>query len=108
MATNTCLCKIRNTWNNRFRVEVETRNLEEVNETLDAGADIIMLDNMDEKTCGEAVRIGAGRVLFEASGNMNLQRIENYYGIGIDYISVGALTHSVRAFDYSMRMVVDE
>jgi len=100
--------RIRDAWSTRFRVEVETRSLDEVAEALDAGADIIMLDNMDEATCGRAVEMGAGRAMFEASGNMNLTRVESYSKVGLDYISVGALTHSVTAFDFSMRMAIDE
>ena len=101
--------KVRDAWGDRFRVEVETRNLDEVQQAMDAGADIIMLDNMSEELCAEAVALGAGKsVVFEASGNMDLDRVESYSPVGVDYISVGALTHSVDAFDFSLRMDRDE
>lgn len=96
--------KVRRMWDGRFRIEVECRDLPEVREALDAGVDIIMLDNMTSGTVAEAVESGKGRVLFECSGDMNAERVAEYSHTGIDYISVGKLTHSVKAFDFSLRI----
>ena len=85
-------------------IEVETRNLEEVRETLNAGADIIMLDNMDCETMKEAVKIASGKAKLEASGNVTEETIVSIAKTGVDIISVGAITHSVKAFDISMRI----
>jgi len=85
-----------------LRVEVETETVDQVNEALTAGADIIMLDNMDIQTMTEAVRIIAGRALVEASGGVNLETVRRIAETGVDIISVGALTHSARAMDISM------
>ncbi len=100
--------RVRRRWGDTYRIEVEARTLSDVSEAVAAGADIVMLDNMDEKTCARALKLSNGKVLFEASGNMNLERVRSYSEVGVDFISVGALTHSVRAFDFSMRMIVDE
>ncbi len=86
------------------KIEVETRTLEEVEEALNAGADIIMLDNMDNNTMLEAVKIVDGKALLEASGNLTPQRLRSVALLGVDILSIGALTHSVTAFDISMRM----
>lgn len=86
------------------KIEVETRTLDEVREALFAGADIIMLDNMDNDTMAEAVKIADGKVLLEASGNLTTERIRSVAALGVDILSIGALTHSVEAFDISMRM----
>lgn len=88
-----------------IKVEVETTNLSEVEEALSVGADIIMLDNMDNATMAEAVKLIGGRAKTEASGNMTLRRIEEVASLGVDYISVGALTHSVKALDISMNFI---
>ena len=85
-------------------IEVETRNLEEVREALNAGADIIMLDNMDCETMREAVKIVSGKAKLEASGNVTEETIVSIAKTGVDIISVGAITHSVKAFDISMRI----
>lgn len=85
-------------------IEVETRNLEEVREALNAGADIIMLDNMDCETMREAVKIASGKAKLEASGNVTEETIVSIAKTGVDIISVGAITHSVKAFDISMRI----
>ena len=87
------------------RIEVETEDLNMVQEALDAGADIIMLDNMDNETMAEAVRLIAGRALVEASGDMNAQRIRGVAETGVDIISVGRITHSVKALDISLRFL---
>lgn len=86
------------------KIEVETRNLDEVKEAVDAGADIIMLDNMDVATMRKAVELIGGRALTEASGNVTLDNIREVAKAGVDIISMGALTHSVKAFDISMRI----
>lgn len=86
------------------KIEVETRNLDEVREALSAGADIIMLDNMSNETMAEAVKIVDGKALLEASGNLTKERLRSVAELGVDILSIGALTHSVTAFDISMRM----
>jgi nicotinate-nucleotide pyrophosphorylase (carboxylating) len=85
-----------------LKIEVETRNLEEVAEAVNAGADIILLDNMDNATLLQAVALVAGRARTEASGGVNLETVRGIAETGVDLISVGALTHSVRAADISM------
>ena len=87
-----------------LKIEVETETLAEVGLALQAGADIIMLDNMGLADLSEAARLIAGRALVEASGGVNLQSIRGIAQTGVDIISVGALTHSVRAADISMLM----
>jgi nicotinate-nucleotide pyrophosphorylase (carboxylating) len=87
------------------RVEVEVTNLEETQEAIDAGADIIMLDNMSTELMAEAVKLIGGKAETEASGNMNLGRIREVALTGVDYISAGVLTHSVTALDISMNIV---
>ena len=89
-----------------IRLEVETTNLDEVRQALEDGADIIMLDNMDNAAMAEAVRIIDGRAKTEASGNMSLERLRSVAEVGVDYISVGALTHSVKAMDISMNIKI--
>ena len=86
------------------KIEVETRDLAEVREALAAGADIIMLDNMSNEMMREAVRIIDGRAKTEASGGITLETIAEVAKTGVDIISLGALTHSVKAFDISMKM----
>lgn len=85
-------------------IEVETTTLEQVQEALDAKADIIMLDNMDTATMKKGVELIAGRAKVEASGNMTLERLREVAATGVDYISIGALTHSVSALDISQRL----
>lgn len=86
------------------KIEVETRDLAEVREALAAGADIIMLDNMSNEMMREAVQIIGGRAKTEASGGITLETIAEVAKTGVDIISLGALTHSVKAFDISMKM----
>lgn len=86
------------------KIEVETRDLAEVREALAAGADIIMLDNMPNDMMREAVQIIDGRAKTEASGGITLETIAEVAKTGVDIISLGALTHSVKAFDISMKM----
>ncbi len=86
------------------KIEVEVRNLDELKEALDAKADIIMLDNMSYADMKKAVEITDGRALLEASGNVTEENIRETAETGVDIISLGALTHSVRCFDISMRI----
>lgn len=85
-----------------MKIEVETESLEEVSEALNAGAEIIMLDNMTLAVMREAVAMINGRALVEASGGVNLDTVRQIADTGVDIISVGALTHSARAMDISM------
>jgi len=96
--------EVKKSWGDEFRIEVECRNLDEVKEAISAGADIIMLDNMIPQEVVDAVKIKPENVEYEASGNMNLERIAEYSPLGIDFISVGKLTHSVKAFDFSLKI----
>lgn len=86
------------------KIEVETRTLDEVKEAVSAGADIIMLDNMTLEQMKEAVDVIGGKALTEASGNVTLDNIRTVAQAGVDIISMGAITHSVKAFDISMRI----
>ena len=84
------------------KIEVETRNLDELKEALAVGADIIMLDNMSPELMKEAVAITDGRAVLEASGGITNETLRAVAESGVDIISIGALTHSVKAFDISM------
>ena len=85
-----------------LRIEVETETLDQVREALDAGADILLLDNMDLETLQQAVALCRGKALTEASGGVNERTVRVIAGAGVDLISVGALTHSVTALDISL------
>lgn len=85
-----------------IKIEVETKNLDEVREALQQNIDVIMLDNMPLDIMRQAVVLINGKVKVEASGNMTLNRIADVAATGVDFISVGALTHSVTALDISM------
>lgn len=87
------------------KIEVEVENLEQLNEALKAKADIVMLDNMSTELMAEAVNINNGQAILEASGNITKSRLKEIAKIGIDVVSVGALTHSVKAFDISMNII---
>ncbi|MGH4121670.1 MAG: carboxylating nicotinate-nucleotide diphosphorylase [Clostridium sp.] len=89
------------------KIEVEVETLEQINEALEVGADIIMLDNMDAITMKKAVEIINKKALIEASGNVTLDNILEVASSGVDYISVGALTHSFRVLDLSMKNLVN-
>jgi len=86
-----------------LKIEVETESLSQIEEALAAGADIIMLDNMSVEMMAEAVNLIGGRALTEASGNMGERDLRVIAETGVDYISIGALTHTVRALDISLR-----
>jgi nicotinate-nucleotide pyrophosphorylase (carboxylating) len=95
---------VRARWGERFTVEVECRTLAEVEEAIAAGADIVMLDNMDTPTIRRAVALVAGRAEIEASGNMTIERVRELRDTGVDFVSVGRLTHSVEALDLSLKI----
>ena len=94
-----------------IKIEVETTNLVEVKQAIEAGADIIMLDNMSNDAMKEAVEVikasGKG-IKTEASGNMSIPRLIEVAATGVDYISVGALTHTVKAMDISMNIQIEQ
>ena len=86
-----------------LKIEVETESLDAVKEAIDAGADIIMLDNMTPEMMTEAVKLIDGQAIIEASGNMGDLDLKTIANTGIDFISIGALTHSVKALDISLK-----
>ena len=88
-----------------LKIEVEVADLAGLEEAIRAGADIVMLDNMDEAALARAVQAAAGRVRLEASGGMTLERVGRVAATGVDLISVGALTHSAPAADIHMKIV---
>lgn len=90
-----------------LEVEVEADNLDEVREAAESGAEYILLDNMTDEQMAEAVKINAGRAKLEASGGITLERLGRIGKIGVDFVSVGALTHSVKAADISMEINLD-
>lgn len=85
------------------KIEVETETLEQVKEAVEAGADIIMLDNMSDDTIREAVKIIDGRAEIECSGNITLENVERVKTLGVDFVSSGAITHSAPIMDISMK-----
>ena len=85
-----------------LRIECEVATLDELAEALQAGADAVLLDNMNDEQVGEAVRRVGGRVPVEVSGNVDLARVPRLAALGVDVVSVGALTHSARAADISL------
>jgi len=89
----------------RIKIEVEATNVEEVREAIEAKADIIMLDNMPLETMKEVVDLVRGRILLEASGNIDLKKAKQIAELGIDFISVGHLTHSYSSIDISMEFI---
>jgi len=91
-----------------LKIELEVESLDQLKSLLHKGVDVIMLDNMDDSTMAQAVAIvreSGDAVKLEASGNMDLTRVQRIANLGLDYISVGALTHSVKALDISMRIL---
>lgn len=85
------------------KIEVEVETIEQVREAVEAGADIIMLDNMTSEQMAEAIAVIDGRAQTECSGNVTRENIERVIGLGVDYISSGALTHSAPIMDISMK-----
>jgi len=92
----------------RLEVEVEADTLDDVREAVEAGADIILLDNMTDDELATAVRIIGGRAYTEASGGITLERLAAVAATGVDSISVGALTHSVRSIDIGLDMALTD
>jgi nicotinate-nucleotide pyrophosphorylase (carboxylating) len=90
---------------NPLKIEVETRNLEEVEEALNAGADRILLDNMDVQMMKDAVKMVGGKCETEASGGITRDMLKAIAATGVDYISAGALTHSADNIDLSLKAV---
>ena len=87
-----------------LKIEVEVVDLPGLDEAIAAGADIVLLDNMDDATIAAAVKRAGGRVLLEASGNMTLERLPRVAATGVDFVSMGAVTHSARAVDVSFEL----
>jgi nicotinate-nucleotide pyrophosphorylase (carboxylating) len=90
-----------------YRIEAEVRTLDEIETLLDSQVDILLLDNMDDKTLKASVarvRAAAPHIKLEASGNLDLARVKKLRNLGLDYFSVGALTHSVKALDLSLKI----
>ena len=85
-----------------IKVEVEVESIEALREALEAGADIIMLDNMDVDQMRQAMHIAKGKVIVEASGGINLETVRSVAETGVDVISIGGLTHSTSALDISL------
>lgn len=96
--------KLREKMGHTTKIEVEVGNLEQLKEALDLNVEIIMLDNMSVDDMKKAVEITNGKSLLEASGNVTEENIKEIAQTGVDIISLGALTHSVKAFDISMKM----
>lgn len=90
----------------KLEVEVEADTLEEVKEACQVGVEYILLDNMNDDTIAEAVKINAGRCKLEASGGITIERLPRLAALGVDFISVGALTHSVKSSDISMDIAI--
>lgn len=88
-----------------LRIEVEVESLDQLEQALDGGADVVMLDNMDVDTMREAVRATAGRAVLEASGGVTLGNVRSIAETGVNLISVGALTHSAPALDLSLQIL---
>jgi len=88
-----------------IKIEVETTNRKEAEEALESGADIIMLDNMSLEEIKEVMKSLRGKILVEVSGNIRLPNISKIADSGVDYISVGALTHSYKSLDISMEFI---
>jgi nicotinate-nucleotide pyrophosphorylase (carboxylating) len=96
------LTRVRGRLAHTLKVEIEVKNLQELEEAIKSGADVIMLDNMSLEDMGKAVAATGGRVSLEASGNVTLANVRKIAETGVDFISVGALTHSVTAADISL------
>jgi nicotinate-nucleotide pyrophosphorylase (carboxylating) len=94
--------KVRATLSHMTKIEVEVEDLFQFEEAMAAGAEVILLDNMDTETMAKAVAMKRGNVILEASGNITLERIEEIAATGVDIISSGALTHSVKSLDISL------
>jgi nicotinate-nucleotide pyrophosphorylase (carboxylating) len=87
------------------KIEIEVTRLEQLPAAIEGGADVVLLDNMEDAQIAEAVRLAAGRVQLEVSGNVTLERLPRLAQLGVDFVSMGALTHSARAMDLSLEIV---
>jgi len=96
---------IRKQTSHTIKIEVEVENLSQLQEALEIKVDIIMLDNMDLNTMKKAVKMVKGKVLIEASGGITLEKVREIAQTGVDLISIGSLTHSVKSLDISMEIV---
>lgn len=86
------------------KIEIEVTNLQQLVEAIEGGADVVMLDNMDDEQIRKAVEITAGRVPLEVSGGVSLERLPRLARLGVDFVSMGSLTHSARAMDLSLEI----
>ena len=98
------VAKLKTKLGHMTKIELEVRNLDELGQALEAGVDVIMLDNMSCAEMKEAVEITAGRALLEASGGITDETLREIAETGVDIISMGAITHSVKAFDISLKI----
>lgn len=99
------VAKLKTKLGHMTKIELEVRNLDELKQALEAGVDVIMLDNMNPELMKEAVKITDGRAMLEASGGITDETLREIAETGVDIISMGALTHSVKAFDISLKIV---
>jgi nicotinate-nucleotide pyrophosphorylase (carboxylating) len=97
--------KVKEKKHHLLKIEVEVTSIKELNEAIEAGADAVLLDNMTNEMIEKAVATAKGKIALEVSGGITLERIKTLSKMGIDYISVGALTHSARAVDISLEIV---
>jgi len=86
------------------KIEIEVTNLQQLAEAIEGGADVVLLDNMDDEQIRKAVELTAGRVPLEVSGGVNLERLSRLAKLGVDFVSMGSLTHSARAMDLSLEI----
>ena len=100
---NEIIAKVRQNASQRLKVEVEARTVREAMEAAEAGADIVMLDNMNLEDMHQAIKLIQGRALIEASGGVTLDKVRAIAETGVDFITVGALTHSARAQDINLK-----
>jgi len=101
----TAVKKTREKNHHLLKIEVEVTSIEELNEAIEAGADAVLLDNMTDEMIQKAVEAAGGKIALEVSGGITLDRIKMLSKLGVDYISVGALTHSARAVDISLEII---
>ena len=90
-----------------MKIECEVTDFEELEAAIEAGADIVMLDNFDDASLDRAVKLAAGRVLLEVSGNVTIERLPRIAASGVDLVSIGALTHSAPAVDLALDWIAD-
>ena len=97
--------KLKSKLGHMTKVELEVRTLDELREALSVDVDVIMLDNMSNEMMAEAVKITDGKAILEASGGITAETLRGVAETGVDIISIGALTHSVKAFDISLKIL---